>query len=152
MTSDFLPKIMHERAIWARKEFIKNPKKSQTDEDALVWCFCKEDNLWYSIDGNYSRKSPEEKRTYQEDWQKSVEVASKDYYNQVYYYSKIRQQVLDRDEYTCQRCGKISTSSFHIHHILKRKEGGSDCLDNLITVCPPCHKIVDTKEYNPSWQ
>jgi len=68
------------------------------------------------------------------------------------YWSEVRKAVLERDNYTCQKCGKVGKGRFHIHHILKRRKGGTDHMDNLITVCPVCHKAVDSKEYNPTWE
>lgn len=152
-TSDFLPKVMAERALWARMAFIDNPIESQYDDDCLVWCFCSEDNLWYSINGNYSGKSPNDKRKLEEEWHKSVEDGAEMYYQQVLYQSKIRKQVLERDKYTCQMCSKKGDSKLHVHHILKKKENGTDCLDNLITLCPVCHNGADSKKYyNPEWK
>lgn len=154
-----LPKSMGERALWSRNEFIKNPKNSQTDDNILIWCFNKKDNLWYSILGNYSSSSPEEKRIKEyerekkfTEYQKSAEQMAKEYYEGVLYYSGIRQKVLERDKYTCQICGSVSDTKLHIHHILKRVEGGTDHLDNLLTVCVGCHKKADTKLYNPNWK
>ena len=141
------------RALWAREEFIRNPSNSQIDDDMLVWCFNQDDGLWYSIAGNFSCKSPEEKRAYEEEWHKSANAAAFEYYSTVLYQSNIRAQVLERDNHTCQLCFKKGETRLHIHHILKRKEGGSGCLDNLITVCPSCHKSADSKlMYNPIWQ
>ena len=62
------------------------------------------------------------------------------------YWSKVRERILERDNWTCQRCGQ-EFEKYHIHHIVKKKENGSDTNDNLITVCHKCHKILDTKEY-----
>ena len=151
-TNDFIPKVMYERALWSRNSFISNPKKSQIDDECLIWCFCSEDNLWYSINGNYSSKSPNEKRRYEEEWHKSVENGAYQYYKSILYQSKIRKEVLIRDNYTCQICSKHADSKLHIHHILKIKEDGNDCIDNLITLCPTCHKKADSKaNYNPEW-
>jgi 5-methylcytosine-specific restriction endonuclease McrA len=144
-----IPMTMFERALWARKEFIKNPTESQYDDNALIWCFNKEDGLWYSLLGNYSSSSPAEKRKYQKEWEAKVEDAAKKMYDDVYFQGKIRKEVLDRDEWTCQICGNKLNTKLHIHHILKRTEGGGDTLDNLITVCSHCHKSADTKLYNP---
>lgn len=150
---------MHERALWARNKFIESPKESQVDDELLVWCFNYEDNLWYSTSGNYSSYSPEEKRIKEdvrlkqlESYQKSGIQIAMEYYQQVLYQSHIRKLVLERDKYTCQKCGAEAPSKFHIHHIEKREEGGTDHLDNLITVCPKCHPKVDSKEYNPPWK
>jgi 5-methylcytosine-specific restriction endonuclease McrA len=150
---------MAERAIKARELFIKNPKKSQIDKDLLVWSFCEEDSVWYSILGNYSSMSPAEKdkkEQEREEKQKRSQLdeiqKANDYYEKVLFYSKIRQKVLERDGWSCQKCGKNADTKFHIHHILKKRKGGSDCLDNLITVCPKCHHQVDSDNYDPEWQ
>jgi len=38
-------------------------------------------------------------------------------------------------------------------NILKKKEGGGDEIDNLITLCPLCHSKADSKKYyNPKWK
>lgn len=54
-----------------------------------------------------------------------------------------RQQVLKRDEYTCQQCGLRSTRvddvRFDVDHIVPKSEGGSHGLENLQTLCPRCH-------------
>lgn len=48
--------------------------------------------------------------------------------------------VLDRDGYTCQYCfGKSKDHRLHVHHIIFRKNGGSDDESNLIVLCKTCH-------------
>lgn len=46
-----------------------------------------------------------------------------------------------RDNYTCQCCGK-KNCRLEGHHIVFRRNGGSDSLDNLVTLCEDCHKAV----------
>ena len=46
---------------------------------------------------------------------------------------------LNRDDYTCQCC-KTKKGTLHAHHIVYRRKGGADTLDNLITLCEECHK------------
>lgn len=41
-------------------------------------------------------------------------------------------------DYTCQMCG-IKHKSVHVHHIIPRRIGGPDELNNLITLCESCH-------------
>jgi len=65
------------------------------------------------------------------------------------YWSKIRAAVLKRDNWTCQQC-KTKLKKFDIHHIVKQRLGGSDAIDNLMTVCRKCHYILDRKEYGLS--
>lgn len=153
-----LPKGMCERALWAREAFIEFPDKSEVDDNMLVWCFKESDGLWYSIAGNYSATSPQEKRDRElareldegrvkRQWDKYWS----EYYKQVRYESEIRQEVLRRDKNKCYVCGKKATSRLHIHHILKRIKDGTDHLDNLVTVCASCHRKADSKLYDPDW-
>jgi len=148
------PNIFENRAAFARNSFIRNPAESMIDGDGLVWCRYDVDGVWYSIAGNYSGYSPKEKiqvRLEREAEHERRMQTAQEIYKHELYKSQLRIDVLERDKYTCQRCGKVGTTRFHVHHILKRKEGGLDLLDNLITVCPSCHPKVDNQEYNPAW-
>ena len=70
-----------------------------------------------------------------------------------YEFSSRRAAVLHRDSYTCQICGKTHTR-LEVHHIIFRRQGGTDDENNLITLCGDCHngihngKIVLTKKPN----
>lgn len=55
-----------------------------------------------------------------------------------YGYANARAHALDRDNYTCQCCGAKKVR-LEVHHIRFRKYGGSDDLENLITLCEKCH-------------
>ena len=55
--------------------------------------------------------------------------------------------VLARDEYTCQLCHKHGEGvKLVVHHIVYRSQGGTDRVDNLITLCTNCHT---TKNHQP---
>ena len=71
-------------------------------------------------------------------------------------YKKLQYAVLERDGFACRgiikygerqglwaerRCG-VNTYA-PPHHVIKRSQGGSDTMDNLITLCTDCH----TKEH-----
>ena len=56
----------------------------------------------------------------------------------LYGYQTVKQFVLARDNYTCQVCKKKG-GKFKIHHIIYRSLGGTNTVDNLITVCSNCH-------------
>lgn len=49
-----------------------------------------------------------------------------------------REKVLNRDSFTCQRCG--TAEDLEIHHIVPRSKGGTNTLHNLITLCQRCHE------------
>ncbi|MGC8516011.1 MAG: HNH endonuclease [Thermoplasmata archaeon] len=67
-------------------------------------------------------------------------------------WAKMSRAVLARDSYSCRICGKSSLKSFtsssntrnvhidvQVHHIVPRKDSGSDSFLNLITLCESCH-------------
>lgn len=56
-----------------------------------------------------------------------------------YGYKNNHEAVLNRDNYTCQCC-KTKKGTLHVHHIIYRSNGGSDKMDNLITLCEDCHR------------
>lgn len=58
----------------------------------------------------------------------------KDFYN-------VKSAVLNRDNYTCQICGEKDTR-LEVHHIQFRSKGGSNRMDNLVTLCRDCHKQI----------
>lgn len=53
----------------------------------------------------------------------------------------VKAAVLSRDNYTCQICGK-KNSKLEVHHIQFRSKGGSNRMDNLVTLCRDCHKQI----------
>lgn len=61
-------------------------------------------------------------------------------------YYDVRYFVFDRDNYTCQVCGKSKDKILHTHHIVYKSLGGTDRADNLLTVCTECHTSKNHKE------
>ena len=53
-------------------------------------------------------------------------------------YRDLRMKVLSRDNWKCQRCGRMN--DLHVHHIRSRGQLGSDRVENLITLCALCHR------------
>ena len=64
----------------------------------------------------------------------------KDFYN-------VKQFVLFRDEYSCQKCfNKKKDKKLHVHHVVFRSNGGMNSPDNLITLCETCHDNLHAHE------
>ena len=60
-----------------------------------------------------------------------------------YGFANTKAFVLDRDSHICQHCkGKTKDSRLEVHHIVFRRNGGSDEAENLITLCKTCHDKV----------
>lgn len=55
-------------------------------------------------------------------------------------YEQLRRQVLDRDNWKCQNCGRAS--ELQVHHLRFRSALGDDSIDNLITLCFSCHESI----------
>ena len=149
---------MLDKAKKARQLMIERPQDVQFDSSFMPWIFDAEDDRWLGVNGNYSAKSPREKvaiakesaRKKAEYHNKQINRGLEDHrINQ--YWSKVRQDVLERDGYKCQCCGEQKKSKLHIHHILKRKEGGTEHYDNLITICNSCHTKADGPFYDVDW-
>lgn len=64
---------------------------------------------------------------------------------QTYGFFDERYYVFARDNYTCQVC-KCKNKILRTHHIIYRSNGGSDRVDNLITVCTDCHTSENHKK------
>lgn len=65
-----------------------------------------------------------------------------------YQWKKLREKVLIRDGYLCQKClaSDIITLATDVDHIVNKKRGGSDQMSNLESLCNPCHKEKTKKE------
>jgi len=73
------------------------------------------------------------------------------------FWNLVRIEVYKRDNYTCQECGvhcisrkeadKIKTYSSVIqcHHVIPYHKGGTNSLDNLLTLCLSCHLKVEQR-------
>lgn len=60
----------------------------------------------------------------------------------------LRYECLKRDNGVCQLCMGCKTN-IEAHHTIPLEEGGKDELNNLITLCEPCHKRVT---YEIGWK
>lgn len=66
----------------------------------------------------------------------------------------IRQIVLKRDNYKCRldnddnfKSRQEHWAETEVHHIIPRKDGGTDNFKNLLTLCEPCHRITFKNGY-----
>lgn len=62
---------------------------------------------------------------------------------------KLRQQILERDDHTCTRCGTpIYEGDYSLHHRLPRGRGGTATPENLVTLCGSgttgCHQVIES--------
>lgn len=66
-------------------------------------------------------------------------------------WQKMRLQVLQADNFTCQYCGE-TTKTLNIHHYVYAKSGNpwDVSLGDLTTLCEDCHKINHIKSPNIS--
>lgn len=57
--------------------------------------------------------------------------------------NKIRQYVLQRDARTCIHCG--AQKRLTVDHIVPSSRGGSDDINNLVTMCRSCNSTKNDK-------
>lgn len=67
--------------------------------------------------------------------------------NMINYNHALTKKIKKKFNYTCQRCGEIEkTKPFHAHHIIPRKtQKYVNDENNLVLLCPECHKWVHSK-------
>ena len=64
-----------------------------------------------------------------------------------YGFANTKAYILTRDNYTCQKCkNKTKNKKLEVHHIVFRRNNGSDEHDNLITLCKDCHDKIHNNE------
>ncbi|THE63308.1 HNH endonuclease [Salinadaptatus halalkaliphilus] len=56
-------------------------------------------------------------------------------------WDELRRATLRRDGYACTRCG-ADDRTLQAHHVVPRGAGGPDELENLLTLCRPCHGVI----------
>ena len=66
-----------------------------------------------------------------------------------YGFENVKEYVRCRDGYKCRKCHHKgdSDTKLEIHHIIQRKDGGSDIPDNLVTLCHECHAALHRGEF-----
>ena len=60
--------------------------------------------------------------------------------------SSTRKKVYRRDGYRCALCD--STKYLQIHHAVKRSQGGTNHIHNLICLCADCHALAHGMNLN----
>ena len=50
-----------------------------------------------------------------------------------------RLEVFNRDQYTCQYCGR-QTKELTLDHVIPRRWGGQHVWDNVVSACNPCNR------------
>ena len=56
-----------------------------------------------------------------------------------------RQQRLDIDEHTCSMCGRPEAkcrNGLQVHHITYQRLGHEDIYNDLVSLCPACHRKI----------
>ena len=50
-----------------------------------------------------------------------------------------KRKAFERDGFECRHCGKHDWRGLSVHHVVHLGRGGSDAVDNLVTLCGDCH-------------
>ena len=86
---------------------------------------------------------PKKVKTYQPPWArpaKRATAAQRGYTSAAWL--RTRRQVIARDGGICQACGRpvtMEAGDAHIDHIIPKRDGGTDALDNLQLLHRSCH-------------
>lgn len=73
-------------------------------------------------------------------------------------WERLRIKVLERDNWTCNYCGKhLEGADGTADHVIAKANGGEDRLDNLIAACRKCngtksdHELIRLDWRNKNW-
>jgi 5-methylcytosine-specific restriction endonuclease McrA len=55
--------------------------------------------------------------------------------------ASVKQQVFDRDNWTCRWCS-MPGGALDAHHVIRRSQGGPDSVPNLVSVHRICHRAI----------
>lgn len=58
-------------------------------------------------------------------------------------YEELRNQIFERDNWTCRNPNCRSHKNLTVHHKVKRSKLRLDVPENLITLCVECHDLVE---------
>lgn len=61
-------------------------------------------------------------------------------------YRNFKMAVKVRDDFTCQLCKDKNKKPIDVHHIIPRRNGGTDRVSNGITLCDECHDSIKGRE------
>jgi 5-methylcytosine-specific restriction endonuclease McrA len=57
-----------------------------------------------------------------------------------------RARVFERDRGICEKCSEFH-ENWQVHHVQKLRDGGRwNDMQNVVTVCPPCHVRIHSAE------
>lgn len=134
-------------------------KKFETNQPNYKFCSdkCREQN--YENNKNLNKYKSKPKKTINKEnyddivsftvkelIRKGIEGRNKSEISRFYisygFTSSLKDEVKDRDNWTCRICG--NKHRLEVHHIVKVIHGGENELDNLITLCTSCHRAIDT--------
>lgn len=59
-----------------------------------------------------------------------------------------REEIISSGGSRCYVCGYNFAQILEIHHVMPIKDGGNNSLDNLVSLCPTCHRLVHNLERN----
>ena len=48
--------------------------------------------------------------------------------------------MLTRDRHQCLDCKRQGLKRVEVHHVIHLRDGGSDDMENLVTLCYECHR------------
>ena len=61
------------------------------------------------------------------------------FFKRDYSHTKVQKAGKERDGYICMVCGTYSDKA-EGHHVIEVSEGGPASTNNIITLCPQCHR------------
>jgi len=136
---------------WYRGKYKMNLRKGTVE--ALKWINQEDLHIYnMSVETTVKRYIPKshENPYIKEEIERKIEnpFSNYEWFGQAERNGDLRYKCLKRDNGICQLCMGCKTD-IEAHHIVPLSEGGKDELNNLITLCEPCHNKIT---YENGWK
>lgn len=128
---------------WCGDDYERTPKKAENSSFCKRECFnAHQSENWVGENNPLWKGGTRDRIPYR--------VIRRDLENDTWW--NIRDRVVERDDYTCQKCGEDysgDTSRLQAHHIIPVKGGGRNTDELLMSLCRSCHNTVEsyTKQF-----
>jgi hypothetical protein len=130
----FTPEAIEKRSLSMRGRAPHNKGKKWTPEERAV-------HMAVRTTPEYREKCAVSKRGEKNNnWRGGVNPTDKRLKH--WSWKQSRAACYERDNWICQDCGVKCRTKVRIqaHHIIARRDGGGDELENLVTLCASCHR------------
>ncbi len=125
-----------------RCEIAQRSSKQDSDVDGIQYYAERQHIIKNMLGGDAMSHIPR-------DMEKHLRIMPYPQYLQTEHWKSLRMQVIERDDWRCQSCHD-TTDNPQVHHLTYDRRG-KELLEDLITICPSCHRAIHNLDELDTW-